>query len=154
MHPLTKTENRNPQPAEKSASETSQSAEKEAAAILDAEKEAWSKHIGSLGSIMTTYQGRTTQGLGAEWREPAILDVRPVLEGTQTSSLQSENLAGLLNLYHRPGSDEERSRLVLFLLGHLSRNSAYAPVGYLILLFLFRIGRLGGRFFPSDHPLF
>lgn len=142
MHPLTKTENRNPQPAEKSASETSQSAEKEAVTILDAEKEAWSKHIGSLGSITTTYQERTTQGLGAEWREPAILDVRSTLVGTQTPCILSENVTRLLNLYHRLGSDKERSRLVLFLLGRLSRNSTYAPVGYLILLFLFRIGRL------------
>lgn len=144
MHPLIKTEksNRNLQPVYKSASEPDQSAEKEALAILDAEKEAWSKHVGRLGSITTTCQGRTTQGLGVEWREPAILNIRSTLAGIQTPSILSENVTRLLNLYNRLGGDEERSRLVLFLLEHLSRNSTYAPVGYLILLFLFRIGRL------------
>lgn len=115
---------------------------KEATAILRAEMEAFGRHTGGLGSLIGSLPDGTLCSIGLNRWEPAVLIIQPGLPGGKNHSIQSENLTGLLNLHGRLNNDEERSHLVSYLMQQLSRDSAYAPTGYLILLFLFRIGRL------------
>lgn len=98
--------------------------------------------VGGLGSVQTIYQAAPMTGIGTEWREADSPRDQAIVPDPQVPSLQSDNAIALLNLYQQLGTDDERIRFVSALLRRMSRGTEYASVGYLILLVLFRIGRL------------
>lgn len=119
--------------------------EKEVSAVLKAEVNRYQecgRRVGGLGSVQTTYQGHNTRGIGTEWRKADSPKNQSIVSPEETVLIESDNCVALLNLYHRLQDDEQKTRFVDALLKRLSRNTEYAPAGYLILLVLFRIGRL------------
>lgn len=119
--------------------------EKEIAAILKAEVARYrecGRPVGGLGSVQTTYQGNTWPGLGTEWRKVHSPLNQSIASDPDNALIQSDNASALLNLYHKLPNDKEKSSFVNALLSRLSRDTEYAPIGYLILFVLFRIGRL------------
>ncbi len=109
--------------------------------VLDAELAIWRKYAGRLGSIQTYYKGLSTRGIGTEWREPESCYVENLPE-PERGSVISENAEALLTIYDRLSDPLDQLQFVALLLSHLSDRAKYASVGYLILLVLFRIGRL------------
>jgi hypothetical protein len=99
------------------------------------------RRVGGLGSIQTIYQGQTMKGVGTEWREADSPKNQSIVLTPEKTLIGSDNCAALLNLYYQL-CDKEKERFVEILLKRLSRNTEYAPIGYLILLVCFRIGRL------------
>lgn len=97
---------------------------------------------GGLGSIRTVYRGQATSAFPADWRRTDAPERQSIVPDPEQAAIESDNATALLNLYRGLGSDEERSRFVGAMLRRLSRGTEYTPVGYLILLVLFRIGRL------------
>lgn len=97
--------------------------------------------VGGLGSVQTTHQGRVSRGVGTDSRTPNVPTVQSIAEDAQPMSVSSDNAAGLLK-YLEKLDDEERARFVEALSRRLSRASEYAPIGYFVLLVLFRAGEL------------
>jgi hypothetical protein len=118
--------------------------EKEVAAVLKAEVTRYSqcgRRVGGLGSVQTTYQNQTVKGIGSDWRESDSPKAQLTVADPDNARIESDNADALQKLYSRLGT-EEQPRFVEVLLKRLSRDTEYAPVGYLILLVLFRIGHL------------
>ena len=119
--------------------------EKEVASALKAETNRYrecGRRIGGLGSVYVIYDGKKMVGIGTECRKTGSLENQSIVKDCENASIESDNVAALMRLYHRLSNDEERSRFVSALLKRLSRGTEYSPIGYLILLVMFRIGRL------------
>ncbi len=124
--------------------------ERDIVAVLKAEINRYrdcGRQVGGLGSVQVMYKGQPVRGIGTEGRQTDSPQNQSIILDPEQSLIESDNAAALLNLYQRlrddaGGSDEKRSQFVAALLKRLSRNTEYAPVSYLILLVLFRIGRL------------
>jgi hypothetical protein len=119
--------------------------EKQLAAVLKDEVHRYrqvGRSSGGLGSIQTRYRGQVMTGVGTEWRRADSPERQSIVPDPEQAAIASDNATALLNLYQGLGTDDERSRFVNALLRRLSRGTEYAPVGYLILLVLFRISRL------------
>ncbi|MCI0691128.1 hypothetical protein L0337_03870 [candidate division KSB1 bacterium] len=119
--------------------------EKEIAAVLKAEIHRYrecGRPVGGLGSVQTTYKGRTMHGIGDEWREVGSPKNQSIIFDPQNASIKSDNATALLNLFGKLDNEDGQSRYIMALRKRLSRNSEYASVGYLIFLVLFRIGQL------------
>lgn len=124
---------------------------KEVAAVLRAEIYRYrdcGRSIGGLGSVQTLYKGNLMTGVGTEWREASPKN-QAIITDAENACIKSDNATALLNLYNSFGKRKwagerqaEVTRFVQALLKRLSKTREYAPVGYLILLVLFRIGRL------------
>jgi hypothetical protein len=118
--------------------------EKEVAAVLKAEVERYrqcGRTVGGLGSVHTVYQGRTMTGIGTEWREANSPKNQSIALDPDAARIESDNADALQKLYEQlPASDQPR--FVWALLNRMWRDKEYAPVGYLILLTLFRVGHL------------
>src|SRR5574341_163056 len=100
------------------------------------------RSVGGLGSVTTVYKGQTQIGIGSEWRVVGSTKGQSIIPYPDEASIESDNAKALLNIYKRLNNDNERHIFVTQLLRRLSRNTEYAPIGYLILLVLFHIGRL------------
>lgn len=109
--------------------------------VLDAELAVWRQYAGRLGSVQTYYKGRSTRGVGTEWREreAALVELLPKAE---RGLIMSENAEALLRIHDKVSGTFDEFRFVALLLSHLSGGTRYACVGYLVLLVLFRIGQL------------
>lgn len=119
--------------------------ERDVAAVLKAEStryQEYGRRTGGLGSVQTTYRGQTFPSLGSEWRRADSPENQSIIQDPENARIESDNATALVNVYEGLRSEEERNRFVQALLNRLSRDAEYAPVGYLILLVLFRIGRL------------
>jgi hypothetical protein len=133
------------EPPKESIHAISDPIEKEIVAVLKAEVNRYrecGRRVGGLGSVRTTYKGQTTRGVGTEWRIADSPENQSIILDVDTAKIVSDNTTALLKLYRKLRDDEERERFVAALLKRLSRSTEYAPVGYLILLVLFRIDRL------------
>jgi len=110
-------------------------------AVLDTELVLWRQYTGRLGSIQTVYKGNTIRGIGTEWkeREPYQLEILPE---SDRGLVMSENADVLLEIYHQASEPSGKAEFITLLLSYLSDNPKYAPVAYLILLVLFRVGQL------------
>lgn len=100
------------------------------------------RSTGGLGSIRTRYRGQFMAAFGTEWRRTDSPERQSLIPDPDQAFIESDNAAALLNLYQGLSSDEERSRFVGALLQRMSRGTEYTPIAYLIMLVLFRIGRL------------
>jgi len=132
-------------PSQESIHAIADPVEKQVAAVLKDEINRYQqvgRSTGGLGSIHTRYRGQAMIAVGTEWRRVDSTERQSIVPDPEQAAIESDNAAALINLYRGLGTDEERSRFVDALLRRLSRGTEYAPVGYLILLVLIRIGRL------------
>ena len=119
--------------------------EKEIVAVLKAEINRYKqcgRRVGGLGSIQTTIQGKTYNGVGTEWREADSSKNQSISEDENSIQISSDNAQALLNLYGRLDNDEEKERFFNALFIRLNKSSEYAPVGYLVLFVCFSLDRL------------
>jgi hypothetical protein len=72
---------------------------------------------------------------------PTLPERQSIVPDPEQASVESDNATALLNRFQSLSSDDERSRFTSALLRRLSRGTEYSPIGYLILLVLFRTGR-------------
>jgi len=119
--------------------------EKEVASVLKAEVHRYAecgRRVGGLGSVQTTYEGQTMRGIGTEWRKADSPENQSITPDPESDAIQSDNADALLKLYGRLKVPEEQATFVSSLLKRLSKDTEYAPVGYLILLVAYRINKL------------
>jgi hypothetical protein len=125
-------------------SDISNSVEKEIVAVLQAEISRYKdcgRRVGGLGSIKTTYQGRSYCGVGTEWRKTDSPELQAIVLDPESANIESDNASVLIRLFSTL-NDQEKKVFVESLLERLSRETPYAPVGYFILFVLYRTGHL------------
>lgn len=130
-------------PAE-TVSEISDPVEKEIVAVLQAEIDRYrqcGRYIGGLGSIQTTYEGRTYCGVGVDYRKVGSPKLQAIVPDPETVKIESDNGSTLIEFYHSLKS-QQKNDFVESLLKRLSREGGYASVGYFILFVLYNIGYL------------
>lgn len=118
--------------------------EKEVAAVLKAEVDRYKqcgRRVGGLGSVQTVLKGQTITGVGSEGRS-ASPKIQSIVMDTNGGTIQSDNAQALINLYKSFKTLNDQTIFVESLLSRLKKNYEYSSIGYLILLVLFRIGRL------------
>ncbi len=109
--------------------------------VLDAELAVWRRYAGRLGSVQTIYKSMSVRGIGTEWREPDPYHLE-MFSDSEQGLVMSKNAEALLQIYNKASDSFDQTRFAALLLSQLSGRTKYATVGYLILLVLFRIGRL------------
>ena len=118
--------------------------EKEIVAVLQAEIDRYrqcGRYIGGLGSIQTTYEGRTYCGVGTEWRKVGSPKMQAIVPDPENARIESDNASTLIE-FHSSLKNQQRNDFVGGLLKRLSREGGYASVGYFILFVLYNIGYL------------
>ena len=96
---------------------------------------------GGLGSIRTVNPGGDQRGIVMEWSSPGSrLDPR-ISNTPRQIRLTSDNAESLMTYYRSLKTEEERKRFIAALLKRCSKETEYAPVGYLILFVLFYMGQ-------------
>jgi len=125
-------------------SDISNPVEREVVAVLQAEINRYKdcgRSVGGLGSIQTTYQGRSYCGVGTDWRKADSPKLQAIAPDPENAKIESDNAATLVKFY-KSLKDQQRNDFVESLLKRLSRETAYAPVGYFILFVLYRVWHL------------
>jgi len=118
--------------------------EREIATVLQAEINRYKdcgRRVGGLGSIQTTYKGRSCCGVGTDWRKADSPELQAIVHDPENVKIESDNASTLIKFYYSLKSQRQND-FVESLLKRLSRETAYAPVGYFILFVLYRIGHL------------
>jgi hypothetical protein len=113
-----------------------------AASVLSAEVgryRAFGRRSGGLGSVKTVGAGQTMSALGGVQSPQSSPDSLPLVEDPESYEVQSDNLIALENLRGRTRDGKEED-LDEVLLGYLNRDSPYAIVAYLIVLYALRVG--------------
>ena len=131
-------------PQMETVSDISNSVEREIVAVLQAEINRYKdcgRKVGGLGSVQTTYQGRSYCGVGTDWREVDSPKLQAVVSDPENAKIESENASTLIKFYYCL-KDQQQNNFVASLLKRLSREVVYASVGYFILFVLYRIGYL------------
>ncbi len=126
--------------------------EKDAAAVLKNELTRYSIHgrpTGGFGSV--GLKGR--QGIPTEYQRLGVTGEQ-LLEGTPIAGIiTSDNVTALLDRYSRLPTEDDRAALRHCLLARLSRDTEYSSVGYLVMLFFLRIGRLADALDKAKQDL-
>jgi hypothetical protein len=91
--------------------------------------------------------------VGTDWREIGSPKEKSIVPDPELASITSDNAEALLNLYNKLTDDKERNKFVNILLSRLSRDGVHAPIGYLILLVLFRLGHLSNVLIKAKRDL-
>jgi len=131
-------------PQMESVSDISNPVEREIVAVLQAEIYRYKdcgRRVGGLGSIQTTYQGRSYCGVGTDWREADSPKLQAIVPDPENVKIESDNASTLIKFYYSL-NDQQQNDFADSLLKRLSRETEYAQVGYLILFILYRVGRL------------
>jgi hypothetical protein len=131
--------------------------EKEVVAVLKAEVIRYSecgRGVGGLGSVQTKYGTNTWHGTGTEWRKVDSPDNQSVVPDPENALIKSDNATALINLYERLTNKDDKIKFVASLTSRLSRVTEYAPIGYFILLVLFRTGYISKVFDPARNNLY
>lgn len=125
-------------------SDISNPVEREVIAVLQAEINRYKdcgRKVGGLGSIQTTCEGRSYCGVGPDWRKADSPELQALVADPENAKIESDNASTLIKFY-KSLKNQQRNDFVDSLLKRLSRETTYAPVGYFILLVLYRIGYL------------
>jgi hypothetical protein len=144
FHPRPKKKEKPTAPQMEVVSDISNPVERKVAGILQAEVYRYKdcgRRVGGLGSIQTTYQGRSYCGVGTDWRKADSPELQAIVPDPENARIESDNASTLIK-YYKSLKNQQRNDFVESLLRRLSRETPYAPVGYLILLVLYRIGYL------------
>ena len=129
--------------------------EKEVASVLKTEVVRYNEYgrkVGGLGSVRL--KNSNGSGIGTEWRKADSPTNNSIEMSPQKNYIISENAQALINLYNKLEKTNDKTIFVNFLLSRLSRDKEYASVGYLILLVLFRIGKLEMAFNIAKEKLY
>jgi len=119
--------------------------EKDVASVLQTELSRYElngRPAGGLGSVHIVVAGREIKQLGSDVRILQATANQEVIADPSVSEVKSDNLGALLALYARLGTEDERERFATALLTRLDSEMGYARVAYLIVLTLWKIGRL------------
>jgi hypothetical protein len=100
------------------------------------------RRVGGLGSVHTIINGADYPGVGTDTKIQGSPVVQSIHPNPSTVSITSDNATALYSIYQKLDSDVERDGYVAILLSRLSKDSEYAPIGYLIMYTLFQIGYL------------
>lgn len=142
-------------PEMETVSDISNPIEREIVAVLQAEVYRYKgcgRKIGGLGSLQTTYRGRSYCGVGTDWRKADSPELQEIVPDAENATIESDNASTLIKFY-RSLLPEQKNEFVKSLLERLSREAAYASVGYLILLVLYRIGDLNNALKSAKDKL-
>jgi len=125
-------------------SDITNSVEREIVAVLQAEINRYKdcgRKVGGLGSIQTTYQGRSYCGVGSDWRKADSPNLQAIVPDPENAKIESDNGSTLIRFYDSL-KKQQQNDFVECLLKRLSRETPYTSVGYFILFVLYRIGHL------------
>lgn len=125
--------------------ELSDPIEKDIASVLQSEMSRYEKNgrqCGGLGSIYINYRGRNMNQIGGDSWTPNSAENQEIASDPQTAELHSDNLDALLAVHARLTSDSERDRFANALLIRLREEMGYSRVAYMIVLTLWKVGRL------------
>lgn len=131
-------------PQTETVSNISNPVEREIVTVLQAEIDRYKecgRKVGGLGSIQTTYNGRSYCGLGDDWRKANSPKLQAIVPDPENAKIESDNASTLIKFYSTL-KNHQHNDFVESLLRRLSRKTAYAPVGYFILFVLCNIGYL------------
>lgn len=129
--------------------------EKEIASVLKVEVERYKecgRRVGGLGSVRL--KGSDNPGIGTEWRKADSPTNNSIEINSQKDYIISENAQALIKLFESLKNEKDQEIFIKSLLGRLSREKEYAPVGYLIFLVLFRINNLEMAFDVAKEKLY
>jgi len=118
--------------------------EREVVAVLQAEVYRYKdcgRIVGGLGSIKTTYQGRSYCGIGTEGRKLGSPELQSIVSDPENAKIESDNASALIKFYSTL-DDQKKNDFESSLINRLSRETPYASIGYFILFVLYRIGHL------------
>lgn len=141
FHPRPKKREEPITPQMEVVSDISNPIEREVVGVLQAELYRYKdcgRIVGGLGSIRTSYQGRSYCGVGADWRKADSPELQAIVPDPQNAKIESDNGSTLIKFYESL-ENQQRNNFVESLLRRLSRETAYAPVGYFILFVLYHI---------------
>jgi len=144
FHPKLKKKEKSTGPQMETVSDISNPVEREVVAVLQAEINRYKdcgRRVGGLGSIQTVYQGRSYCGVGTDWRKADSPRLQAIVPDPENVKIESDNASALIKFYYTL-KGQEQNDFVEILLRRLSREGAYAPVGYFIIFVLYRIGHL------------
>lgn len=120
------------------------SVEKELVAILQNEifryKEC-GRRVGGLGSVVLNYQGRVVPGVGTDARSADSPEQQAIVPDPHDVIIESDN-GDILVGYFNTLNETDKQSFVASLLDRVSRDTAYANIGYFFLYVGFRIGIL------------
>jgi hypothetical protein len=138
-----------------SVCEISNPVEKEVVSVLQAEIDRYAgcgRRVGGLGSIMTTYQGRTLNGVGSDTRKADSPELQSIIPDPENASIWSDNGEALIR-YYATLDDQKKRDFVKALVTRISRDTPYSDIGYFILYVLFRTGNLVETLTPAKEKL-
>lgn len=153
--PIPETKEEPPRPPLEIISEIQDPIEKSTVAVLQAELDRYrncGRRVGGLGSIVTTYKGQTFHGMGTEWRKPDSPELQSVVPDPDNAKIESDNASILIKL-HSSLSVDQKNIFTDTLLKRLSRETAYASIGYFVLFVLFCTGNLSKALTAAKEKL-
>jgi len=102
------------------------------------------RRIGGLGSVYLIYQGQSFPGFGTDWIEADSPRLQAIMSDPEKAQILSDNADTLIKFFKttKKANPTITAHFENCLLGRLSKETVYAPVGYFILFVLCRIGSL------------
>ncbi len=151
VHQVRKVKFRPPQPKKKNVEPPMESiatikdpVEREILGVLQSEVHRYKecgRRSGGLGSVILNCQGRKVPGVGTDCRTADSPEPQSIIPDPQNAKLESDNGTILIRYYQSLiGKDKQRFREVL--IQRISRNNAYASIGYFFLYVGYRIEML------------
>jgi len=136
-----------PEPKKEAIYSIENALERNVVSILKAECDRYKncgRQTGGLGSLETRFEGRSYVGTGAnaDWRTPHSPKLQSIYAGSSAPSIESDNAEGLLKLFRRLRSNDEKNLFATVLLSRITEDGEYTPISYFIVYVLFRVRRL------------
>ncbi len=101
------------------------------------------RRTGGLGSLsLDMGNGQQTLAFGGEAMLTPASHNQEIVDAQAGTTLRSDNFESLMALYERSAAGDERERFATALLTRLQSDRGYGRVAYLIVLVLWKIGRL------------
>jgi hypothetical protein len=118
--------------------------EREVVTVLQAELDRYKecgRPVGGLGSVQTSVNDKKIRGIGTDIRKADSPLFQEIVQDTSNVTIESDNASILTDLYDTLNGDDKNT-FINALVSRLSRETAYAPVGYFIMFVLFRLGQV------------
>jgi hypothetical protein len=152
---LPKRKDEKPEITLEAISDISNPVEQEVVSVLQAEIDRYAgcgRRLGGLGSITTTYQGRTLNGIGSDTRKVGSPELQSVVPDPENAKIYSDN-GDILIRYYETLDEQKRRDFVNALVNRISRQTPYSDIGYFILYVLYRTDNLRELFTPAKEKL-